>query len=183
MGSGYVGRGSLGRARSRSRAHEGVGFYSSPDRGSAPLPGGLSRRDRCPRRTAPQRNGHGPEFLRVLLDEMYPAALAQDLRTAGIEAATAAEMGLAGRSDPDVLAVAVAEGYVLLTENVSDFARLAAEHLAAGRHHPGVLIALSSRFSRRPSGIRGITAAVSALADDQLEDRLVYLEQKLPPGD
>jgi len=65
---------------------------------------------------------------------------------------------------------------------VSDFARLAAEHLTAGRHHPGVLIALSSRFSRRPSGIRGIIAAVGALADDQLEDRLVYLEQKLQPG-
>jgi hypothetical protein len=108
---------------------------------------------------------------------MYPATLAEGLRALGVEAHTAAQMGLAGRSDPDLLAVAAAEGYVLLTENVSDFARLATEHLTAGGHHPGVLIALSSRFSRRRDGIYRIAAAVRTVADDQLEDRLVYLEQ------
>jgi hypothetical protein len=34
----------------------------------------------------------------------------------------------------------------LATDNASDFARIATEHLVAGRHHPGVLIALPSRF-------------------------------------
>ncbi len=62
---------------------------------------------------------------------------------------------------------------MLLTENVADLARLAAERLTAGGHHPGVLIALSSRFSRRPSGIDAIAAAVRALATEHLEDRLV----------
>ena len=47
---------------------------------------------------------------------------------------------------------AVAAGYCVLTENVGDFARIAAEHSTAGGHHHGVLIALSSRFSRRPAG-------------------------------
>jgi len=41
---------------------------------------------------------------------------------------------------------------VLLTENVADFVRIASDHLSTGGHHPGVLVALSSRFSRRPSG-------------------------------
>jgi hypothetical protein len=67
---------------------------------------------------------------------------------------------------------------VLLTENVSDFARIAAERLNAGEHHRGVLIAHSSRFSRRPSGIPRIAAAIRALADEELEDRLVYLEER-----
>jgi Domain of unknown function (DUF5615) len=108
---------------------------------------------------------------------MYPAALAEALRATGIDAFTTAELGLTGRSDDDLIAAAVAEGYVLLTENVADFARLADERLTAGGHHPGILIALSSRFSRRPSGIGKIVAEIRGVANDQLEDRIVYLEQ------
>jgi Domain of unknown function (DUF5615) len=115
--------------------------------------------------------------LKFLLDEMYPPALAEVLRTGGIEVSTVAERGLAGRSDADVLSAAAENGYVLLTENVSDFARIAADRLTAGGHHRGLLIALSSRFSRRPSGIPRIAAAIRALADEELEDRLVYLEE------
>jgi predicted nuclease of predicted toxin-antitoxin system len=116
--------------------------------------------------------------LKLLLDEMYPPALADALGIVGIEAVTVNEEDLGGRSDPEVLAAAVEGGYVLLTENVADFARLATEQLASGKHHPGVLIALSSRFSRRPQGMSAIAAAVRALADEHLDDRLVYLEQR-----
>ncbi len=108
---------------------------------------------------------------------MDPPALAQVLSSGGIEASTVAERGLAGRSDVDVLAAAAADGYVLLTENVSDFVRIAAERITAGGHHPGVLIALSSRFSRRPGGIPKIAAAIRVLADQDLGDHLVFLEQ------
>ncbi len=115
--------------------------------------------------------------MKFLLDEMYPRALAEVLRTGGIEVFTVAERGLAGRSDPDVLSAAAENGYVLLTENVSDFTQLAAERFTAGGHHRGVLIAPSSRFSRRPSGIPRIAAAIRTLADEKLEDRLVHLEE------
>jgi predicted nuclease of predicted toxin-antitoxin system len=84
--------------------------------------------------------------LRLLLDEMYPPGLAKTLRAAGIEAGTVAQLGFVGRSGPDVFAAAAAGGFVLATDNASDFARIATEHLVAGRHHPGVLIALPSRF-------------------------------------
>ncbi len=116
--------------------------------------------------------------MRLLLDEMYPAALAEALCSAGVEAIRAAELGLAGRSDEEVFAKAGTERWALLTENVADFARLAAEHVAAGRHHPGVLIALSSRFSRRPAGVGPIVAAVVAVADDDVGDRVVYLRRE-----
>jgi len=89
---------------------------------------------------------------------------------------TVAELGLAGSSDAEVFSAALAQDRVVLTENVADFARIFAEHLAAGQHHPGVLMALSSRFSRRPAGIGAIVAAVLACADLPLDDRLVYLE-------
>ena len=114
--------------------------------------------------------------MKLLLDEMYSASLAEALRSADIKAVTVAELGLAGRSDFDVFAAAVVEGYVLLTENVADFARIAADHLTAGHHHLGVLIALSSRFSR-PAGPGALVAAVLTTADEPLEDRVVFLER------
>jgi predicted nuclease of predicted toxin-antitoxin system len=115
--------------------------------------------------------------VKLLLDEMYPMRLAEELRTANIDAVTVAELGLAGRSDLDVFATAVVDGYPLLTENVADFGRIAADHLTTGHHHPGVLIGLSSRFSRRPAGRRALVASVLAIADETLEDRVVFLER------
>ncbi len=112
--------------------------------------------------------------MKLLLDEMCPPALAEALRVSGIEARTVVDVGLAGRSGSDVLAAAEANGYVLLTENVADFARLAADHLTTGGHHPGVLIALSSRFSRRRAGISAIVSAIGAVVDNR--------GQRGPPG-
>lgn len=120
--------------------------------------------------------------MRLLLDEMYAPALTEHLRQAGVEATTVAELGLAGCQDPDVLAAACAADLSLLTENVSDFARLAGEHSAAGLRHPGILIALSSRFSRRPSGHPALTAAVLAITDQPLVDRVIYLEATASQG-
>ncbi len=66
----------------------------------------------------------------------------------------------------------------MLTENVGDLARIAAEHSAAGGHHSGLLIALSSRFSRRPSDLQPLVAAIKAAAEEQIENRLIYLERR-----
>lgn len=115
--------------------------------------------------------------MKILVDEMYPATVAEALQGAGIEATTVAELRLAGASDLEVFGAAVAGGYSVLTENVSDFARIAAEHSTAGGHHHGVLIALSSRCSRRPAGIGPLIAAIQAMAGEQIADRVVYLER------
>lgn len=113
--------------------------------------------------------------MRLILDEMYPRGLAEALRAIDIDASTAVDLGLAGRSDAELFDHAVANQCVLLTENVADYARLCADHLTAGRHHAGLLIALSSRFSRRPSGAPALVAAIAAVIDERLDDRLVYL--------
>jgi predicted nuclease of predicted toxin-antitoxin system len=115
--------------------------------------------------------------VKLLLDEMYSARHAEALRDVNIEAVTVGELGLAGRSDLDVFTAAAANSYVLLTENVADFARIGADHVTAGQHHPGVLIALSSRFSRRPAGLGALVAAVLESADQSLEDRVAFLER------
>jgi hypothetical protein len=115
--------------------------------------------------------------VRILVDEMYPATVAGALLAAGIDAVTVADIRLGGASDPEVFDAAIADGYTVLTENVGDFARIAAEQSTSGGHHHGVLIALSSRFSRRPAGIGPLIAAIQAIANEQITDRVVYLEQ------
>jgi len=115
--------------------------------------------------------------VKLLLDEMYGARLAEALRGAGIEASTVTEHRLSGSSDVEVFAAALAIEHTLLTENVADFVQLAAAHSAAGGHHSGLLIALSSRFSRRPAGAAPLVAAVRAVAHEQLDDRIVYLRR------
>ncbi len=114
--------------------------------------------------------------MKPLLDEMYGARLAEALRAGGAEVATVLERQLTATHDAEVFAAALATGSTLLTENVADFARLAAEHSAAGGHHSGVLIALSSRFSRRPAGTGRLVAAIQAVGHEELVDRIVYLE-------
>lgn len=114
--------------------------------------------------------------MRLLLDEMYPPALAEALRAAGIDTTTIAELNLRGTPDPEVFAAAIVGGYVLLTENVGDFTRIAAEHSISGAQHHGLLIALSSRFSRRPAGAKPLTDAIAAVSDQDLSDRVTYLE-------
>jgi Domain of unknown function (DUF5615) len=113
--------------------------------------------------------------LRLLLDEMYSGIHADALRAVDVDACTVIELGLAGGSDPEVFAAAVVQQRALLTENVADFTRISAEHLGAGRHHHGVLIALSSRFSRRPAGIPSLVEAILGVAGQELTDRVIYL--------
>lgn len=114
--------------------------------------------------------------MKLLIDEMYPPALSDGLQAVGIEATTLAALRLAGGSDAEVFGAAVAGGYAVLTENVTDFARMAAEHSTSGGRHHGVLIALSSCFSRRPAGIRPLIAAIQAVENQPLDDRVIYLE-------
>lgn len=101
---------------------------------------------------------------------------AEALKAVDIDTTTVFEAGLAGRSDLEVFAVAVQQGRAVLTENVGDFSQISAHHLASGEHHPGVLIALSSRFSRRPAGVPQLVAAVCALSERVLDDLVMYLK-------
>jgi uncharacterized protein DUF5615 len=109
-----------------------------------------------------------PEALTgVLLDEMYPPALAKRLRDKGhdVLAALDVEVGPASRSDDDVLAWAARNNRCVVTENVSDFARLAAQ----GATHAGLIFVSSQRFPRTANGLVRLGDALEALlAADQL---------------
>jgi hypothetical protein len=76
--------------------------------------------------------------------------------------------------------VAAREGWAVVSENVADFMRLYGEWGAAGRRHAGIVIALSSRFSRTPAGYEGLVDSLAGLCaqrpeDDALADAVHFL--------
>ncbi|WP_432957810.1 DUF5615 family PIN-like protein [Micromonospora haikouensis] len=104
----------------------------------------------------------------LLLDEMYPPALAQKLCAQGhdVVAALDVEVGLASRSDDDVLAWAARNDRCVVTENVRDFARL-----APIVPHAGIIFVSAQRFPRTGRGL--------ALLGDTLDQ--VLAAGNLPP--
>jgi hypothetical protein len=92
---------------------------------------------------------------------MYPPALAQRLRDAGFEvlAVLDVQVGLGSRSDDEILAWAARHERCMVTENVADFARLA----ALGVPHAGIALVSPQRFVRTAAGLRRIGNALEAL--------------------
>lgn len=106
--------------------------------------------------------------MKLLLDEMYPARLARALRERGADAEGVDEQApLRGLSDEELLVVAAREGRALVSENVADFMRLYGEWGAAGRRHAGIVIALSSRFSRTPAGYEVLVDSLAELCSQR----------------
>jgi hypothetical protein len=97
----------------------------------------------------------------LLLDEMYPPALARQLRDRGhdVVAVLDVEVGLAAKTDEDVLAWAARNSLCVVTENVSDFARLAQQ----GFGHAGLIFVSSRRFPRTASGLHRLAKALDEL--------------------
>lgn len=108
--------------------------------------------------------------MKLLLDEMYPARLAQGLRERGTDTEGVDERSpLRGLADEELLVVAAREGRALVSENVADFMRLYGEWGAAGRRHAGIIIALSSRFSRTPTGYEVLVDSLVELCTQRSE--------------
>ena len=102
--------------------------------------------------------------MRLLLDELYPPAIAGALRDRGHDALTFAELAphLRGGSDETVLDAAVAGRRALVTENVVDLLRIHRRRLGEQRHHFG-LILTSNRPLPRHRADAFVRAAVRAL--------------------
>lgn len=96
--------------------------------------------------------------MRALLDEQLSPQIAALLRQAGHDVIAVVDRDdLVGRSDRIVFEVATGEGRAVITSNIKDFRPLAAEWLAQGRTHAGLVLLPSSRTRTR--------AAVATLAD------------------
>jgi len=102
--------------------------------------------------------------LRLLLDEHYPAWLADELTADGIDtvAVTAGRPALRGVDDRRVLESAVAEGRIVVTEDVTTFSAA----IALVPDYVGVIYCHHARFPRTRPGLNRLRKAVSAFAAD-----------------
>jgi predicted nuclease of predicted toxin-antitoxin system len=101
--------------------------------------------------------------VRALLDEQLSPQIAVLLRHAGFDVlAVANRDDLLGCSDRIVFEAASSEGRALVTNNIKDFRPLAAEWLAKGRTHSGLILLPSARTSTR-AAVPVLAAAVEAI--------------------
>lgn len=102
--------------------------------------------------------------IRFLLDEHYPGWLADELVADDVDAVAlnAHRPDLRGADDARVLEAAVAEGRVVVTEDVSTFSAA----IALVPHHCGVVYCHHGRFPRTRPGLAKLRKALGALAAD-----------------
>jgi len=104
--------------------------------------------------------------VRAILDEQLSPQIEVLLRQAGYGVdAVADREDLAGRSDRIIFEVACSEGRAVVTSNIKDFRPLAAEWLAQGRVHAGVILLPSTR-TRTRSAIAAVAGAIENVLRD-----------------
>jgi hypothetical protein len=96
--------------------------------------------------------------VKALVDEQLSPQIAALLRQAGLDVEAVADRpDLIGRSDMVIFEVACTEDRAVITNNIKDFRPLAAQWLAQGHVHAGLILLPSSRTRTR--------AAITMLAD------------------
>ncbi len=104
--------------------------------------------------------------MKALLDEHLSPQIAVIFRDAGYDVFAVAERSdLVGSIDSTLLEVATGEGRAVVTSNVEDFRPLAAERLAQGRMHCGLILVPTKR-----SRTRAATAALARAIEKVLHD-------------
>lgn len=89
------------------------------------------------------------------------------------------EKELEGMKDPDVLELAIHEGRVLVTANVSDFMALITEVNAGGRSHTGC-ICISRSVSNEEFGfiIAGVSSMMKDTSQEEWVDRVEWIRKR-----
>jgi predicted nuclease of predicted toxin-antitoxin system len=102
--------------------------------------------------------------MRFLIDENASSAqLASRLRAQGHDPVLAGDAGLLSVADPRVLIWAIGQGLPVLTRDADDFQDLHDLIMAAGGHHPGMLIVHFDNDPRHTLSERAIGIAISKL--------------------
>ena len=116
---------------------------------------------------------------RLLLDEMFPKAMADQLNAKGHDVrAIVADPDFVGLPDEDVLIGAAEAGRALVTANIKDFMPIDARYRAAGRSHAGLFMVSTKTFPQNRTYVTAVTSALDALlaAEDGIHaDGVVFL--------
>ena len=111
--------------------------------------------------------------MRLLLDEMYPAALADQLRARGHDVVSVHDADyrhLEGALDAEVFEAAIEDGRALLTENVPDFRRFETDALGSDAPCPRLIYTSNRQLPRGKSGTVGrLVVALDAVLTEPRE--------------
>ena len=113
--------------------------------------------------------------MKLLLKEMWSAEIARQLRARGVDAVAGTELPFRyrGAPDQDVFERAGEDGRAIVTDNVPDFATLAADAASRGEAHPGVIFAVRPAFDRgNPRIVGQMVRALRALVASEDADRI-----------
>jgi len=111
-------------------------------------------------------------FAQLYLDEDLDVSIASRVRWMGFQAETARSMGNLGLKDPQQLAFAVQNDWVIVTHNREDFEALAEEYRRTNRVHCGIIVA----FRRKPQEIaRRLAKLVNTLTASEMRNQLFYV--------
>ncbi len=101
---------------------------------------------------------------RLLLDEMFPRAMADRLIAKGHDVrAVVADPEFVGLADEEVLIGATEAGRALVTANIKDFMPIDARYRAAGRSHAGLVMVSSKTFPQARGYVIAVASALDAL--------------------
>lgn len=113
--------------------------------------------------------------MKLLLNEMWSAEIARQLRARGVDVVAATELPLRyrGAPDHDVFTRAREDGRAIVTDNVPDFATLVADAASRGEGHPGVIFAVRPAFDRgNPRIVGQMVRALGALVASEDASRV-----------
>jgi hypothetical protein len=94
--------------------------------------------------------------------------------------AAAANPGLTGLSDEELLIGAAEAGRSFVTANIKDFVPLDARYRAAGRSHAGLILLSSKTFPRDRTFVAVVIGALSALlsaGEGPLTGQVLFLQR------
>ena len=119
--------------------------------------------------------------MKALLDEQLSPRIAELLRDRGHDVqAVINRRDLAGRSDRVILEIAAGEERAVITNNVKDFRPLAAERLARGDSHAGLILIPSAR-TRTRGAVEILANAIEQVLSEH-PDGLPASERWVPPA-
>jgi hypothetical protein len=118
----------------------------------------------------------------LLLDEMFPQAMADQLSAKGHDVrAVVATPVFAGLPDEEILIGAAEAGRALVTANTKDFMPIDARYRAAGRTHAGLIMVAAMTFPQNRAYIAAVTTALNSLltsTSDELGGQIVFLQRE-----
>ena len=100
--------------------------------------------------------------------------LVRGLRSREIDAVTAADAGMIGRTDQEHLVLATEQQRALYSFNVGDFHGIHSAWIADGRSHAGIILAQQKRYTVGDQ-IRRLLRLIGSLTSEAMRDREEFL--------